>query len=78
LKRPRTPPATPGIVDYQNADHEQLMKRLRPGHSVEEVILINFCSIKMYVASHISCCLVIFVISDFVMVGDSCNYGSFM
>lgn len=37
LKRPRTPPATPGIVDYQNADHEQLMKRLRPGHSVEEV-----------------------------------------
>lgn len=48
LKRPRTPPATPGIVDYQNTDHEQLMKRLRPGHSVEEVILINFCSIKMY------------------------------
>ncbi|KAK7277978.1 hypothetical protein RJT34_22999 [Clitoria ternatea] len=37
LKRPRTPPATPGMVDYQNADHEQLMKRLRPGHSVEEV-----------------------------------------
>ncbi|KAI5398604.1 Topless- protein 3 [Lathyrus oleraceus] len=37
LKRPRTPPATPGIVDYQNADHDQLMKRLRPVHSVEEV-----------------------------------------
>ncbi|XP_027366106.1 topless-related protein 3-like isoform X6 [Abrus precatorius] len=37
LKRPRTPPAAPGMVDYQNADHEQLMKRLRPGHSVEEV-----------------------------------------
>ncbi|KAJ1385596.1 WD40/YVTN repeat-like-containing domain superfamily [Sesbania bispinosa] len=37
LKRPRTPPATPGMVDYQSADHEQLMKRLRPGHPVEEV-----------------------------------------
>ncbi|XP_004495685.1 topless-related protein 3-like isoform X2 [Cicer arietinum] len=37
LKRPRTPPVTPGIVDYQSADHDQLMKRLRPGHSVEEV-----------------------------------------
>ncbi|XP_019441183.1 PREDICTED: topless-related protein 3-like isoform X2 [Lupinus angustifolius] len=37
LKRPRTPPTTPGMVDYQNADHEQLMKRFRPGHSVEEV-----------------------------------------
>ncbi|KAI4301739.1 hypothetical protein L6164_034986 [Bauhinia variegata] len=36
LKRPRTPPATPGMVDYQNPDHE-LMKRLRPAHSVEEV-----------------------------------------
>ncbi|XP_047162512.1 topless-related protein 3-like isoform X1 [Vigna umbellata] len=37
LKRPRTPPATSAMVDYQNADHEPLMKRLRPGHSVEEV-----------------------------------------
>ncbi|XP_028779523.1 topless-related protein 3 isoform X2 [Neltuma alba] len=37
LKRPRTPPAAPGMVDYQNPDHEQLMKRLRPVHSVEEV-----------------------------------------
>ncbi|CAH8361420.1 unnamed protein product [Eruca vesicaria subsp. sativa] len=36
LKRPRTPPATPAIVDYQNPDHE-LMKRLRPAPSVEEV-----------------------------------------
>ncbi|KAG2243660.1 hypothetical protein Bca52824_094487 [Brassica carinata] len=36
LKRPRTPPATPGVVDYQNPDHE-LMKRLRPAPSVEEV-----------------------------------------
>lgn len=44
LKRPRTPPATPGIVDYQSTDHEQLMKRLRPAQSVEEVILKMFVS----------------------------------
>lgn len=25
------------MVDYQNPDHEQLMKRLRPAQSVEEV-----------------------------------------
>ncbi|KAG6701327.1 hypothetical protein I3842_08G159800 [Carya illinoinensis] len=37
LKHPRTPPGTPGIVDYQSNDHEQLMKRLRPAQSVEEV-----------------------------------------
>ncbi|KAA8536791.1 hypothetical protein F0562_029269 [Nyssa sinensis] len=37
LKRPITPPATLGMVDYQNTDHEQLMKRLRPSQSVEEV-----------------------------------------
>ncbi|CAJ1868536.1 unnamed protein product [Sphenostylis stenocarpa] len=37
LKHARTPLTTPGIVDYQNADHEQLMKRLRPAPSFEEV-----------------------------------------
>ncbi|XP_047957985.1 topless-related protein 3-like [Salvia hispanica] len=38
LKRPITPPATLGMmVEYPNADHEQLMKRLRPAQSVEEV-----------------------------------------
>ncbi|KAK1581892.1 hypothetical protein Q3G72_010018 [Acer saccharum] len=38
LKHPRTPPATPGMVDYQSPDHEQLLKRLRPPvPSVEEV-----------------------------------------
>ncbi|KAL3750066.1 hypothetical protein ACJRO7_011102 [Eucalyptus globulus] len=37
LKRPITPPTGPGMVDYQNPDHEQLMKRLRPAQSVEEV-----------------------------------------
>ncbi|KAI4378064.1 hypothetical protein MLD38_015602 [Melastoma candidum] len=36
-KRPITPPAAPGMVDYQSLDHEQLMKRLRPSQSVEEV-----------------------------------------
>jgi len=45
LKRPRTPPATSAMVDYQNTDHEPLMKRLRSGHSVEEVTLKNFCLI---------------------------------
>ncbi|KAL3538214.1 hypothetical protein ACH5RR_001580 [Cinchona calisaya] len=37
LKRPITPPATLGMVEYQNADHEHLMKRLRSAQSVEEV-----------------------------------------
>ncbi|KAF2307284.1 hypothetical protein GH714_026099 [Hevea brasiliensis] len=37
LKRPRTPPTAPGMVDYQSPDHEQLMKRLRPAQTVEEV-----------------------------------------
>ncbi|KAL2941131.1 Topless-related protein 3 [Bienertia sinuspersici] len=37
LKRPRSPPATLGMVDYQNPDHEHLVKRLRPAQSVEEV-----------------------------------------
>ncbi|KAL5783841.1 hypothetical protein ACOSP7_008870 [Xanthoceras sorbifolium] len=37
LKHPRTPPATSGMVDYQSAEHEQLIKRLRPVPSVEEV-----------------------------------------
>ncbi|GKV31989.1 hypothetical protein SLEP1_g40635 [Rubroshorea leprosula] len=36
LKRPRTPPGAPGMVDYQSPDHE-LMKRLRPAPSIEEV-----------------------------------------
>ncbi|KAI6692380.1 hypothetical protein NL676_020090 [Syzygium grande] len=37
MKRPRTPPTASAVVDYQNPDHEQLMKRLRPAQSVEEV-----------------------------------------
>lgn len=37
LKRPITPPTTLGMLEYQAADHEQLMKRLRPAQSVEEV-----------------------------------------
>lgn len=42
LKRPITPPATLGMVEYPNADHEQLMKRLRPAQSVEEVMVLIF------------------------------------
>ncbi|CAL0308549.1 unnamed protein product [Lupinus luteus] len=37
LKHPRTPSSAPSMVDYQSADHEQLMKRLRPAPSLEEV-----------------------------------------
>lgn len=36
LKHPRTPMAL-GMMDYQNNDHEQLMKRLRTPQSVDEV-----------------------------------------
>lgn len=36
LKRPTPAPAI-GMVDYQNNDHEQLMKRLRPAQSIDEV-----------------------------------------
>lgn len=56
LKRPITPPATLGMVEYQNADHEQLMKRLRPAQSVEEVILLswNAVKIKAFFVCHIS------------------------
>lgn len=57
LKRPRTPPATPGIVDYQSTDHEQLMKRLRPAQSVEEVILKIFSFLFVMLESHLSFCL---------------------
>lgn len=42
LKHPRTPP-TPGMVDYQTPDHEQLMKRLRPTPSAEEVVPKFIC-----------------------------------
>nr|XP_009421409.1 PREDICTED: protein TPR1-like isoform X1 [Musa acuminata subsp. malaccensis] len=38
MKRPRTPPNTISMSDYQNVESEQLMKRLRPGsHPVDEV-----------------------------------------
>lgn len=37
LKRPITSPPTLSMVDYPNTDHEQLMKRLRPAQSIEEV-----------------------------------------
>ncbi|KAF5746718.1 topless-related protein 3 isoform X1 [Tripterygium wilfordii] len=37
LKHPRTPPTAPGLVDYQSADHELLIKRIWPSQSVEDV-----------------------------------------
>ncbi|XP_057415729.1 topless-related protein 2 [Lotus japonicus] len=37
LKHPRTPSNTLGMMDYQNADHDHLMKRLRSAPSVDEV-----------------------------------------
>ncbi|XP_038980428.1 protein TPR1-like isoform X3 [Phoenix dactylifera] len=38
LKRPRTPPNALSMTDYQNAESEQVMKRLRPGaHPMDEV-----------------------------------------
>lgn len=40
LKRPITPPTALGMVDYQIPEHEQLMKRLRPTQSVEEVFFL--------------------------------------
>lgn len=37
LKRPRTPPGSSSVVDYQTADSEQLIKRLRPvSQSIDE------------------------------------------
>lgn len=42
LKRPRTPNAL-GMVDYQTADSDQLMKRLRSAtQTVDEVIILLF------------------------------------
>ncbi|KAI9122848.1 hypothetical protein K1719_005737 [Acacia pycnantha] len=37
LKHSRTPSNALGMMDYQNNDHEQIMKRLRPAQSVDEV-----------------------------------------
>ncbi|KAJ1383310.1 WD40/YVTN repeat-like-containing domain superfamily [Sesbania bispinosa] len=37
LKHSRTPSNTLGMMDYQNTDHEQLMKRLRSAQSVDEL-----------------------------------------
>ncbi|KAF9622713.1 hypothetical protein IFM89_032893 [Coptis chinensis] len=34
LKRPRTPPNTLNMVDFQSTDHEQLMKRLRSADEI--------------------------------------------
>lgn len=39
LKHPRPPSNSLGMMDYQSADHEQLMKRLRSGPTGDEVII---------------------------------------
>jgi hypothetical protein len=37
----------PAITDYQSAESEQLMKRLRPsGHGVDEVILLLHLEVR--------------------------------
>lgn len=40
LKHPRPPSNSLGMMDYQSADHEQLMKRLRSGPTGDEVIIL--------------------------------------
>lgn len=50
MKRPITPPATLGMLEYQSADHEYLMKRLRPAPSVEEVIAKGLLFLVFYSA----------------------------
>lgn len=71
LKRPRTPPAAPGMVDYQSSDHEQLMKRLRPAQSVEEVTRNIF--FRSAVFTNTPSCLAFsqLAISCFAMITDA-------
>ncbi|CAH8324592.1 unnamed protein product [Eruca vesicaria subsp. sativa] len=51
LKRPRTPPANPGVVDYQNPDHE-LMNRLRPTHLQHAPLSLEDLPLKAALACH--------------------------
>lgn len=47
LKRPRTPPNALGLVDYQNSESDQLMKRLRfPSQPLDEVTLQKSLSLS--------------------------------
>lgn len=59
LKRPITPPATLGMLEYQNADHEHLMKRLRPAQSVEEVIVNSFYFLNSIQHLSLTACIVL-------------------
>lgn len=75
LKRPRTPTATPGMVDYQNPDHEQLMKRLRPAHPVEEVLdnfLSNLLSIRKLIKLMLLLPLSCAGFAGFIIPDNSC------
>ena len=38
LKHPRPSSTALGMIDYQNSDHEQLIKRLRTAQSVDDVL----------------------------------------
>lgn len=42
LKHPRAPSNSLGLMDYQHADHEQLMKRLRSAETANEVMALLF------------------------------------
>lgn len=42
LKRPRTPPGNNSALDYQSADSEHIMKRVRSGgQAVDEVLFFS-------------------------------------
>lgn len=47
------------MVDYQSADHEQLMKRLRPAQSVEEVILKSCYLLQLFSWLTVMCVVVV-------------------
>lgn len=51
LKHPRTPPGGPGM-DYQTADSEHLMKRLRTGQPDEVWKLGNSINLLNYIFFH--------------------------
>lgn len=66
LKRPITPPATLGMVDYQNLEQEQLMKRLRLAQNVEEVnliVTISLCNFEHLIMPFLLLPLTYFILS---------------
>ncbi|XP_074343882.1 topless-related protein 3-like [Apium graveolens] len=47
-KRPFTPPVTPGMLEFQSADHQQLLKRVRTAEPIEEIIHFNSSMLLMH------------------------------